>query len=219
MTHQNNSFYYVVLTLRTLQIFEIHFYSIMSTNTPEIFQTEKEYRRKLREFGEQYKTHMIVTSRFSTETFAENESFRKKNAKVGCIYCSSIPITQKLPDEKRLFVMEMNNSTNRIEGIGLIQNRPIVNKYRVYETFSYNRYTYIGRYRISRKDMTEAEDEIMKVFDIVCFTGAKNLKRGKGITAFPMEILYKCSKHMDLVDFVRQMFKTRFSATPTFVST
>ena len=50
----------------------------------------------------------------------------------------------------------------------------------------------------------------MKVFDRFCFTGAKNLKRGKGITAFPIEILYKCSKHMDLVEFVRNMFKKRF---------
>jgi hypothetical protein len=105
----------------------------------------------------------------------------------------------------------MNNSTNRIEGIGVIQNKPIVNKYKVYESFSYNRYTYIGRYRISRKDMTEEEEEIMKVLDIFCFTGAKNLKRGKGITAFPIETLYKCSKHMDLVEFIRHMFKTRFS--------
>jgi len=180
------------------------------TDTPEVFQTEKEYRKKLREFEKKYETHMIVTSRFTNETFSENESFRKKNPKVGCVYCSPSPMTMKWGEEKRLFVFEMNNSINQIEGIGVIQNKPIVNKYKVYETFSYNRYTYIGRYRISRKEMTEEEEKIMKVFDRFCFTGAKNLKRGKGITAFPIEILYKCSKHMDLVEFVRNMFKTRF---------
>jgi hypothetical protein len=188
----------------------------MNTTEPEIFETEKAYRKKLREFGAKYETHMILTSRFTAETFAENEMFRKKNVKVGCIYCSPTPITSKLSEDKRLFVIEMNNSTNRIEGIGMIQNRPIVNKYKVYETSSYNRYTYIGRYRIAREDMTEPEEELAKVFDMVCFTGAKNLKRGRSITAFPMEVLYKCSKHIDLVDFIRKMFKNRFStATST----
>ena len=177
----------------------------------EVYQTAKEYRKKLREFEKQYDTHMIFTSRFTAETFAENESFRKKNDKVGCIYCSPVPITAKWGEDKRLLVMEMNNSLNRIEGIGVIQNKPILNKYKVYETFSYNRYTYIGRYRISREDMTPEEQEIMRVFDVVCFTGATNVKRGKGITAFPIEILYKCAKHMDLVDFVRNMFKRRFA--------
>ena len=62
-------------------------------DTPEVYQTEKEYRKKLREFEKKYETHMIVTSRFTNETFSENESFRKKNPKVGCVYCSPTPMT------------------------------------------------------------------------------------------------------------------------------
>jgi hypothetical protein len=57
--------------------------------------------------------------------------------------------------------------------------------------------------------MTEEEEEIMKVFDTVCFKGASNMKRGQGITAFPIELLYRVSKTKDLVEFVRQMFISR----------
>ena len=179
----------------------------------ETFQTVKEYRKKLREFEEKYQ-HVILTSRFSKETFLENKMFRERNPNIGCIYCSSTSISSKISEDKTLFVLEMNNSINRIEGIGMIKNKPIVNKYKVYDYISYNKNTYIGKYRISREDMTEEEEEILKVFDKLCFTGAKNLKRGKGINAFPVEILYKCVKHLDLVEFIRKMFKTRFSKNP-----
>jgi len=172
------------------------------------FQTMKQYNQAIRAFCSKYK-HMIMTSRFTTETIEENREFRKRNTNVGCVYSSPTPITSKLSEDMKLFVFEMNNSINRIEGIGLIQNKAIVNKYKVYEKWSYNRYTYMGKLRISRDELSEEEEEIMRVFDTLCFKGSTNMKRGKGITAFPIEILYKCSKHLDLVEFIRQMFNRR----------
>jgi hypothetical protein len=174
---------------------------------PEVFQTTKEYKRNIREFMNN-RTHMIVTSRFTTSTMEENNAFRKRNPKAGCIYCSPFPITEKFTDMV-LFVLEMNNTTNRIDGIGMIRNKAVVNKYKVYEHGSYNRYTYIGKYRISREEVTEEEEQIMQVFDTLCFKGYTNMKRGKGITAFSAEILYKCVKHMDLVEYIRKMFNAR----------
>jgi hypothetical protein len=175
----------------------------------EVFQTSKEYKRNIREFMNNRK-HMILTSRFTASTMAENEAFRKRNPKAGCVYCSPSPISSKLTG-MILFVLEMNNTTNRIDGIGMIQNKAIVNKYKVYEHGSYNRYTYIGKHRISREEVSEEEEEIMRVFDTLCFKGYTNMKRGKGITAFSTEILYKCIKHMDLVEYIRQMFKRRIT--------
>ena len=175
----------------------------------EVFQTSKEYKRNIREFMNNRK-HMIVTSRFTTSTMAENEAFRKRNPKAGCVYCSPSPISSKLSG-MILFVLEMNNTTNRIDGIGMIQNKAVVNKYKVYDHGSYNRYTYIGKHRISREDVSEEEEEIMCVFDTLCFKGYTNMKRGKGINAFSPEILYKCIKHMDLVEYIRQMFKKRIA--------
>jgi len=181
-----------------------------SVSTEETFATRKEYLKTIREYTKGLR-YRIATTRFNDDTLAENVRFRKRNEKVGCIYCCPIPITQRIPLNTVLFVLEMNNTKNRITGIGMIQNRPICNKYRVYENMSYNRYVYMGKRRIEREDMTEEEEKIMGLFDTLCFKGAKNIKRGQGITAFPLETLYKCSKQMDLVDYVREMFQKRNS--------
>jgi hypothetical protein len=73
----------------------------------------------------------------------------------------------------------------------------------------YNRYIYHGKHHIARNQMTEYEERIMKVFDILCFTGNKHMKRGQGIKSFPIEMLYKCSRTLDLVSFICEMFKSR----------
>jgi hypothetical protein len=164
----------------------------------------KIYKQNLKNF--------ILTSRFNNHTMNENAIFRKNNQKIGCIYCSPIPISSEIPIDKILFILEMNNDTNKIIGIGMIRNHTTYNKYSVYDTDNYNRYIYIGKYRIDRSEMTPEEDTIMRVFDILCFTGNKHMKRGNGLKTFPTEMLYRCSKIMDLVDFINTMFKKRISS-------
>jgi|LauGreDrversion4_2_1035121.scaffolds.fasta_scaffold256717_3 hypothetical protein len=176
--------------------------------TPEVFNTMKEYRKHIREYRAGLK-QMLGTSRFSDATLSENAAFRSRNRSVGCVYCCPAPITRQIPQDMVVFVLEMNNTVNRIAGIGMIKNRAIVNKYKVYDNNSYNRHVYMGKMRISREEMTEEEDRMMRVFDTLCFKGAKNMKRGQGITLFPIETLYKCSKHIDLVEYIRQMFVSR----------
>jgi hypothetical protein len=184
-----------------------------STLEPEeTYRTEKEFRKKIGEYRSQLK-NLIVTTRFTNDTLAENESFRQKNTKVGCVYCSPTPISRVIAEDMTLFVLEMNNSTNKISGIGVVKNRAICNKYKVYYNVTYNRYVYMGKNRISRESMTEEEEEMMRVFDAVCFKGKYHMKRGNGITTFPMEVLYRCSAKVDLVEFVRQMFMRRAPKT------
>ena len=103
----------------------------------------------------------------------------------------------------------MNNDSNRIMGIGMVRNRAVVNRYIVYMEGNYNRFNFIGKNRIDRSEMTEKEEEVMKAFDILCFTGNKHMKRGQGLKSFPIEMLFNCSKKLDLVDFIREMFKRR----------
>jgi hypothetical protein len=94
-------------------------------------------------------------------------------------------------------------------GIGFIKNKPSTKHYYVYDNDNYNRYSYIGSLRIDREEMTEEEDRIMKVFDILCFYGNHHMKRGQGLKTFPMDMLYRMKEKLDLVKFINEMFKAR----------
>jgi hypothetical protein len=161
----------------------------------------QDYRSQLRNF--------LLTSRFNNSTWNENVQYRKSHPKLGCIYCCPDPVSQGIPHDSIMFILEMNNDTNKIMGIGLVRNNANINKYNVYEEGNYNRFVYIGKTRIDREEMSDQEEQIMKVFDILCFTGNRHMKRGQGLKSFPIDMLYRCSKRIDLVKFISEMFKTR----------
>jgi hypothetical protein len=165
-------------------------------------------KHQIREYKEK-STKFILTSRFSNETWQENIKFRSKNKNIGCIYCCPDPISNQIPLDSVAFVLEMNNNENKIMGIGFIKNKPSLKRYSVYDNDNYNRYSYIGNLRIDRNEMTEEEDRIMKVFDILCFTGNHHMKRGQGLKAFPVDMLYRMKAKIDLVKFINEMFKRR----------
>jgi len=164
------------------------------------------FKREMRKF--------IMTSRFNNSTFYENTKYRENN-RIGCIYCSPSQITKQVPSNALMFVLEMNNEQNEIMGIGLVKNHAIYGKYRVYENGNYNRYVYVGKYRIDRKDFDEKEEIIFKAFDILCFKGNYHSKRGDGLKMFPVHILFNVLKIIDLVDFVNNMFKKRYNQETT----
>ena len=183
------------------------------------FEEEKLEKKEFKQFLNNRRS-FLLTSRFGTykrsngifyDTWEENIQFRKKNEKLGCIYGSPDRISQSIPIDSVLFILEMNNDINKIMGIGMIKNHSISGKYNTYKDGNFNRYIYIGKYRIDRDEMNEEENNIMKAFDILCFTGNRHLKRGKGITSYPPYMLFKCKKIIDLVEFISQMFKKRFS--------
>ena len=66
--------------------------------------------------------YTIVTSRFNNETRDANHAYRIKNG-FACMYCCPLELSPKIPYNTPVFVIEMNNSTNKIEGIGLIKNK------------------------------------------------------------------------------------------------
>lgn len=153
----------------------------------------------------------LMTTRFKNNTWEENRAFLKKYPNIGCIYPALEPIAKTIPNNEILFVLEMNNDENRIMGIGMLKNRAIYEpgKYRVYSDSNYNRYTYLGKNRIDRTEMTEEEERIMKYFDIVCFTHSNHQKRLKGIKLFPPDIQFRCRKVLNMVSFITNMFKSR----------
>ena len=135
----------------------------------------------------------MLTTRFTTETFQENKRYRDTH-NIPCIYSSSLPISDKLPYQD-YYVLEMNNSTNRIMGIGKISKtlQPIAYMY----TYKYyNRYTYKGtqyaqiysdtEIYTDEIDLPEEYKEIIKKVERKIFYGKGHLKRGSSFTSFPI---------------------------------
>lgn len=163
--------------------------------------------KNIKKYEKQYNKSFLMTTRFNNKTAYENKIYREKKNHNGCFYNTPTIISNRIPKESNLFVLEMNNDTNSIIGVGLIINKPVYNHYKVYSNNDYNIHTYIGKYRIDRNDMTADEEFIMKIFDHLCFTGQNHMKRGQGITSFSSKILYRCRNIIDLVKSLENMFK------------
>ena len=95
------------------------------------------YRKSLRNY--------LMTSRFNNKTLLENERYIKGRKDIGCIYCTPCPVSELIPLGSILFVLEMNNDSNEINGIGMISNMVKIGKHSVYEENNYNRYNYVDR--------------------------------------------------------------------------
>lgn len=175
-------------------------------------KTDKELKNDFNRFKLSIRSN-IMTTRFSYETWLENRDYISMNNNISCIYCSPDPIRNDIAIGSIMFVLEMNNSSNRIMGIGMVRNKAVCGKYKVYSKENYNRYVYAGNTRIDREDLTNDEEKVISVFECLCFKGSKHMKRGQGIKAFPLDILFKCNEKLDinLVELVSNMFKNRLS--------
>jgi len=121
----------------------------------------------------------FLTTRFTNETLAENISFRNKH-NIACIYNVAVPISDQHP-YKDLYVLEMNNSENKLVGIGIMTKR-IHPRERIYSDPSYNRYTYKGNKYIPREEIPQW---IVDDLEEKLFRGKGHMKRGKSMTKFP----------------------------------
>jgi hypothetical protein len=162
----------------------------------------------------QYQKEMknqILTTRFINATWEENRQFSKQ-LKYNCFYCSPRQISSKIQENKLCFVFEMNNEKNKIQGIGLIKNKVYHQNLSIYEKGNYNRYSYVGKYRIDRSELNPEEEAWIQQIDDFCFRGKCHLKRGQGFTSFPITILYKyyIEKEVHMIDEISNMFKKRF---------
>ena len=181
----------------------------MSTTSNHIVLNDDKYQFKM------FKNKMskyILTSRFNNETYSYNKTYREQNhLKIGCIYGCPNQIAHHILPDSILFILEMNNSTNQIMGIGMIRNRPICG-HKLYNNRNYNKYIYSGKYRIGREEMDEEEyNIIIRFFDIICFTGNSHMKRGQGLLSIPTTILYKCRNVLDITEYISNMFKKRIN--------
>ena len=119
----------------------------------------------------------IASTRFNNDTYNENFKYRNKSG-IPLIYGTSIRIQAKYDIGSLMFVVEMNNEENRIEGIGLIRNTLVYDKqHNIYSNSDYNRYLYRGDYWVDRATIVDKDAEIVEICDTVLFKGKSHLKR------------------------------------------
>ena len=160
---------------------------------------------------------VIGTTRFNATTWEENCLWRKKNHTFGCAYGVMKLIGVNIPLNSDVFVLEMNNSTNQIMGIGLVTNCPDPpENIRIYRDLNYCCYLYKGKFRIDRSHFSEREKIIVRIFEYLVFENKTHLKRGQGITSLPDKMIKKVfDRGMNLNYEIELMFRSRFQTAPS----
>jgi hypothetical protein len=137
----------------------------------------------------------LMVTRFNNETWAQHQRWREKNDYQGCIYNAPVYIKENIPLMLRIYVIEMNNDTNKIIGIGRILNKVHTDrKYKIYEDQNYNRFTYRGKRRVERDEIEPIDLEKMEKR---LFKSKGHLKRGQGITRVPEDVT---NEYLKLID-------------------
>ena len=168
--------------------------------------------------------HTLVTSRFTNDTLETNRNYKHKKNITGCIYGSPQEMSPKIMYDSLVFVIEMNNDTDKIEGIGLVRNKPYLDKYyRIYEHGDYNRYIYKSNYRIDRTTLWEHNSALVKVLEYVLFGEKTHLKRGSGFTTVTQKLLdskihEKCQKLVlyKMINVITVCFKNKYLSEHDF---
>lgn len=150
--------------------------------------------------------YFLAATRFNTKTWEENEIWRKQKNWKGCVYGTPTRISDKYTPDDHMFVLEMHNDKNKIQGIGYIKNRIVIGKYhKIYDEGNYNRYTYKSKKRLSRKNLGAKEKKIIRILDILLFKGSRHIKRGQGVSVVPSWIT--SNKYIDFIKFFKELFK------------
>lgn len=151
----------------------------------------------------------MASTRFTTETYNTNAYYRRKHNVI--VYGSNIRINEKCPVGSFIFVAEMNNNTNKIEGIGLIKNMISPEKHKIYENDDYNRYVYKGKYWIGREQLERIDADLVTILDIILFHGKSHLKRVSGISILTDKLfLYWKGSLKELLIRVKNAFLKTF---------
>tara|TARA_B110000037_G_scaffold60214_1_gene73773 strand:- start:1072 stop:1545 length:474 start_codon:yes stop_codon:yes gene_type:complete len=149
---------------------------------------------------------LIGTTRFNNDTYQENLDWRNKHKHSGCIYPLNKSIACTIPPNILICVLEMNNSQNKIMGIGLIRNSyDMRQSIKVYNSdLNYNRFIYHSNKRISRENIKYKK--MLKALETIVFKGARHMKRGQGITCINWERFPKKKTQKILALFFHTLF-------------
>ena len=161
----------------------------------------------------------LVSTRFTNATLQENREYRAKHMvnKTSCIYGSPQEFSPKILYYDVVFVVEMNNDKNQIEGIGLIRNIPYRDKYcNIYKDGNYNRYVYKSNYFIERDTILRYNPTLITALDYVLFKEKTHLKRGTGFTTIPDKLIkHRMCEKIDIITDITHLFDMNFGKKNT----
>uniref|UniRef100_A0A6C0E399 Uncharacterized protein n=1 Tax=viral metagenome TaxID=1070528 RepID=A0A6C0E399_9ZZZZ len=154
----------------------------------------------------------LASTRFNQSTWNENAKYRREYFIKGAIYGVSIKINEKYPLRSIMFVIEMNNETNNICGIGIIRNSLLLDKkYTIYEENNYNRFIYVGDFWISREEIQGYDSLLVDMLETVLFKGKGHLKRQSGISVISAKsfLNWKYDEN-EIKESIKNLFISKF---------
>jgi len=143
----------------------------------------------------------IYTTRFTSDTYYQNMRHKQNIRWDGALYSTMLTFPVNTPD-KLLFVLDMNNTTNKIVGIGLVRNVLAKDQdVNIHANPGFNNYVYKSTYYIPLTT-TYGDDEhgsewqkfIEDEFETKLFYGKSHSKRGGSFMVFPRK--FKQRKHL-----------------------
>lgn len=134
---------------------------------------------------------LLACTRFNTDTYAENREYRKK-MNWPAIYGTPIPLCERYICERFIYVLEMNNDTNRLEGISIMHTRRVVDRqYRIHANTDYNWNVYKGLRWIGHDAIERGDSALLEQLELMLFYGRSHMKRMLGITVLSSHVFYQ----------------------------
>lgn len=147
----------------------------------------------------------LCVTRFNNITKEENENWKKLNNHNGSIYGTPTKINSTISPNENLIILEMNNSTNKIEGIGIIKNILSNKKYKIYKENNYNRYIYYSNKYYNKENLNNKLKNLLKILEYFLFKTKKHYKRGHGIQEIPKYL--QNSKILNFTKLINEALK------------
>jgi hypothetical protein len=145
--------------------------------------TDYIYIEDFKDAEETFENGTILSDRYNNVTYNKNIESRMRY-EYDCLYCSPKQI-KNIEIGSPIYMIEMNNNDNKIEGIGYLYNSHLINPPKIYSDEKYeewNNYIYVGEYHITREEFNRLFPEILIILETKLFKGRGNQKRGKGFT-------------------------------------
>lgn len=121
-------------------------------------------------------------------------------------------MSPKIEPREVVCMVEMNNTQNKVMGVGLVRNNPYLQKFLIYDAHGYNRYVFVGEYRLERDDLPES---VLRALDAILFKGKSHMKRSSGFTIVSEKLLRdeRCDG-VNIESEITETFRAKFRACP-----